>query len=444
MRVNGIYIWGAGLCGEKTLQNCKENGINIAGFIDSNETLWNTEKFGLVIYPPKEILQKKNVEILIAVANEFTSMEISEICKKAGVKFSISDVIREKFTLNFVRIDDYICCVIYPFESSFNKYTDLMKSILETINIKPIPIDNYEYASFIWLHWFESIANENDFRQKIDFLKKCREKDKKIIWNVHNKKPHEIQNAENVESMMKLLAQLSYKIVIHSHITIDVIKDICENDKNILSKIIFVPIPHYAGAHGNLLTTNSLQNNKLKILFFGQIRPYKNIELLIKVFNDLNFDDMELSICGICMNKEYEQNLLNSIGCNNGIKLDFRFIADNEIPKLLANNHILALPYSTESSLNSSAIILAFSYARTVISPNIGTIDEISDKSLFFSYDYKSEQEHEQKFKEQIIAIREKYHGKYNELLNLGEKCREYILENNSYSKTAEQLKQVF
>jgi glycosyltransferase involved in cell wall biosynthesis len=294
------------------------------------------------------------------------------------------------------------------------------------------------------LHWFESIANENDFQQKIDFLKKCEENDKKIIWNVHNKKPHEIQNTENVENIMKLLAQLSYRIIIHSHITIDVIKDICESDKDILSKIIFVPHPHYAEAYGDLIATNSLQNNKLKILFFGQIRPYKNIELLIKVFNDLNFNDMELNICGICANKEYEQNLLNLIGCNKNVKTNFCAIADSEIPELFANNHILALPYSIESSLNSGTVILAFSYARTVISPNIGTIDEISDKSLFFSYDYKSEQEHEQKLKEQIIAIREKYHGKYNELLNLGERCREYILENNSYLKTAEQLKQVF
>ena len=86
VRMNDIYIWGAGLCGERTLQNCKESGMNIVGFIDSNETLWNTEKFGLVIYSPKDILQKQNVEILIAVANKFTSMEISEICKRANVK----------------------------------------------------------------------------------------------------------------------------------------------------------------------------------------------------------------------------------------------------------------------------------------------------------------------------------------------------------------------
>jgi len=86
MRESNIYIWGAGLYGEKTLQNCKESGINIVGFVDSNENLWNTKKFGLVIYSPKEVLQKQNVEILIAVANESVFMEINEICENAGTK----------------------------------------------------------------------------------------------------------------------------------------------------------------------------------------------------------------------------------------------------------------------------------------------------------------------------------------------------------------------
>jgi|GEM_PF-448927 len=86
MRVNKIYIWGAGLYGGKTLQDCKENGINIAGFIDSNETLWNTKKSGLVIYQPKEILQRQDAQILIAVVNETVFMEISEICGSAKIK----------------------------------------------------------------------------------------------------------------------------------------------------------------------------------------------------------------------------------------------------------------------------------------------------------------------------------------------------------------------
>jgi|GEM_PF-462738 len=83
---NEIYIWGAGFYGEKALRYYKDSGMNITGFIDSNEAYWYTEKLGLVIYPPKEILQKNNIQIQIAVVNEAVSAEIAEICRNANVK----------------------------------------------------------------------------------------------------------------------------------------------------------------------------------------------------------------------------------------------------------------------------------------------------------------------------------------------------------------------
>jgi FkbM family methyltransferase len=334
-----------------------------------------------------------------------------------------------------------ISCAIYPFEVGMNQYTELMKNILRTINIKPT--DNFTASDFIWFHWFESIANLEDLWQKTNSLKKCKETGRKIIWNVHNKQPHETTNADQIKDFMRLLAQSAYKIVIHSKITTQVIKILCGNDEKILRKIIFVPHPHYAGIYGNLSQQNSLSNDKLKILFFGQIRPYKNIELLIKVFNDLDFDDAELNICGSCNNENYKQNLLNLIKMDK-IKTDFRFTADNEVAKLLEQNHILLLPYSLESSLNSGATVLAFSYSRSVISSLTGTLDDIEDKSLFFAYDYKTPEEHERKLKETLTQIREKYHRKYDKLLTLGKKCRESILENNLYLKTALSLSEVF
>jgi len=334
-----------------------------------------------------------------------------------------------------------ISCAIYPFEVETNQYAELMKNILRMINIKPI--DNLDISDFVWLHWFEGIASQNDLQRKEDFLRKCKENERKIIWNVHNKQPHETFDVGQVKDFMKLLAQSAHKIVIHSKMTTQVIKELCENDEKILQKIILVPHPHYADSYGNLPTQNSLSDNKLKILFFGQIRPYKNIELLIKIFNDLDFDDVELNICGNCNNENYKQSLLSLIKTNK-IKSDFRFIADYEVAKLLAQNHILLLPYSLESSLNSGATILAFSYSRSVISPLTGTLDDIEDKSLFFTYDYKTPEEHELKLKEILMQIHKKYQGKYNEFLTLGEKCRENVLENNSCTKVANALARVF
>ncbi|MDR0304891.1 MAG: FkbM family methyltransferase [Chitinispirillales bacterium] len=334
-----------------------------------------------------------------------------------------------------------VSCAVYPFENGTNKYTELMKNILRMINVKPT--NNFTASDFIWLHWFENITSTEDFRQKTDFLKICEKNGRKIIWNVHNKQPHETTNAEQIKSLMISLAQSAHKIIIHSKITTQVIKELCENDEKILRKIIYVHHPHYAGTYGTLSSQNSISNDKLKFLFFGQIRPYKNIELLINVFNDLNFDDVELNICGSCTNENYKRNLQDLIKTNK-IKTDFRFIPDSEIPELFAQNHMLLLPYSLESSLNSGATLLAFSYSKSVISSLTGTLDDIEDKSLFFYYDYKTPEEHEQKLKEILTQIHELYHKKYDVLLTLGKKCRKTVLENNSYLKIAQELAKVF
>ena len=102
------------------------------------------------------------------------------------------------------------------------------------------------------------------------------------------------------------------------------------------------------------------------------------------------------------------------------------------------------MPYNLDFSLNSGATILAFSYGRTVLSPATGTLSDIEDKSLFFSYTYNNQEQHKEELKKQIAAIREKYKGNYNELLKLGEKCKEYMAEHNSPAQVAKQLEQVF
>jgi len=80
------YIWGTGRYGERIMHYCKRFGMDIAGLIDSNEMLWNTEKLGLTIYSPKEILQKPDIQIFIALVKKEAVKEISEICNKAKVK----------------------------------------------------------------------------------------------------------------------------------------------------------------------------------------------------------------------------------------------------------------------------------------------------------------------------------------------------------------------
>ncbi len=326
-----------------------------------------------------------------------------------------------------------LTCSIAP-SGKENKYMDLMRTALRMINIEPLPGKKRCVAGFIWHHWIEKLY----FLVVIKLLAATK---KKIIWNVHNKLPHDFKNTQKAKEFMRTMAKVSHKIVIHCTETTGVIRELCGENPTILNKIVLVPHPHYIGAYGTEKTENSLRNDQLSLCFFGKIKDYKNIELLISAINELNFDDVELKIMGRCWNTQYFQNLIKN---NPHIKTDFRFIKDDEIPEISANCHLFVFPYNLESSLNSGATILAFSYGRSVLSSLTGTLADIEDKSLFFSYSYQNEDEHKEALKQQIIEIREKYKGNYNELLMLGEKCREYISKNNSIEQVAKQLTFVF
>src|SRR5690606_39824303 len=77
------------------------------------------------------------------------------------------------------------------------------------------------------------------------------------------------------------------------------------------------------------------------------------------------------------------------------IELKLKFIPDQEIPTLINEADLLVLPYDLKSSLNSGTAILAFSYGKSVICPEIGTISDLGQiKNNVLHYQYASDKEH--------------------------------------------------
>lgn len=328
---------------------------------------------------------------------------------------------------------DKLTCSIAP-SGRENKYIDLMRAAVRMLGIKPLPRKKRSSADYVWHHWVEKL----DSLSVINLLAATK---KKIIWNVHNKIPHDTENRQKTKMIMFSMASIAHKIVIHCQESVDIIKKMCPDNPDIIKKIVYVPHPNYIGIYGSEQPESHLRNDKLSLCFLGKIKAYKNIELLIGAIKELGFDDVELKIIGRCWDTTYFQDL---IGDSTKIKTNFRFVADEELPEIAASSHLFVFPYNLESSLNSGATLLAFSYGRSVLSSLTGTLADIKDKSMFFSYTYSSPDEHKEALKQQIISIRDRYKGCYNDLLILGKKCREYVAEHNSLEQVSKHLALVF
>lgn len=313
---------------------------------------------------------------------------------------------------------------IYPEKSESNKYVSLMAEAYKHIGYDVVGSSEISSASFISLNWFEEtslgIRSLVQMIKKVIILAKWKIFKKKIIWTIHNKKPHELNVLKlfTWKICSEFLLYFADAIIIHSSETIKEFRDLGIEDKCNIGKVCLIPHPNYIGQYGGVVKNNT-SDSILKILFVGTLRPYKNLELLLAVLNDLDLSSVEVSIYG-AGSTDYVQSLKKSC-YNKNISIIDGFVCDSKLPDLYANHHLVVLPYSITSVLNSGSVINAFSYQRAVISSKIGTLSDISNiPQKYFDYEYENQEEHFLKLYKLIDSIIKTYSGRYNDLLLFG------------------------
>jgi glycosyltransferase involved in cell wall biosynthesis len=204
------------------------------------------------------------------------------------------------------------------------------------------------------------------------------------------------------------------------------------------SRVSTVRHPHYIGAYGKKRGISSLNNETLKLLFFGQVRPYKGIEKLLEATEGMS--DVEVSIFGKPKDDGYVAKLKSLCANRSNVTFRLEHIPDKDIPLIFAKHHLVALPYSIESSLNSGAAMLALSYGRTIVGTNNGTLTELGNSQVYFGYDYKNELDHVQQLKSAIHSIHVKYKGRYDDLLAIGDDALKLVEKENSIETVAKSI----
>lgn len=341
---------------------------------------------------------------------------------------------------------------IYPANNTENTYIDIQQKAIQSAGLEvTYNLRDFFSTDFFLLNWFETLGGKYEW---LDYIKKTIKLimlvlfRKKILYVIHNKQVHakykDTFSQKLSSKLMRKLISCSSKIIILCEETRTVISALCQDDKKYFSKIYKIPHPNYIDTYpvNNELIENAEKG--ISFLFFGQICKYKNIELLIDVFNDLAENtDVSLTIAGNCKDEEYSETLRSSIK-NDNIKCDFRFIPDEDVGACINRHSILVLPYSLESSLNSGTIFLAFSYKRTVISPLIGTLKEFGDADFFYAYDYINYQEHKRNLKDTINQAIKDWQANQTVFFEKGLKAYYRVKEENSFEKITELYKGLF
>lgn len=330
----------------------------------------------------------------------------------------------------------------YPFSFEGNKYSKIIIECIKNSGNEVLPfervIKNRELRNEVeiyYFNWIENIQANNKFKMLSKFLlrvlliKYLKFKNKKIIWTMHNRTPHDIETSKIVEFFMKFLVKASDKIIILSDESKNELLNFI-NLKEIDNKVFYIPHPNYIGEYPVISNiSDNESDSSIKLLFLGMIRRYKNIELIIDIANHFKDKNIKFIIAGKPIDYNYEKELLNKIKSNN-IETIFEFIEDKKMISLINKSDALLLPYDIKSSMNSGTILLAFSNKKTVISPMIGTLKDFNNKEFYFGYEYSTYDEHK---KELIKTINKITKIPKKEIECMGREC--YRLVERNYNK---------
>ena len=127
----------------------------------------------------------------------------------------------------------------------------------------------------------------------------------------------------------------------------------------------------------NQSSTN--RTSSFQILFFGIIRPYKGIDVLIEALKLIHSTRVHLTIAGEWWKgQDALKATCQELHSQGKLTLRDHYLSDDEVKKLMAATDVLILPY--KSATNSGVLAQAFEYQKPAIVTDVGTLPEhISD-----------------------------------------------------------------
>lgn len=331
--------------------------------------------------------------------------------------------------------------IFNPPDNSENQYISILVRGIEQNGFSVNGLDDFfktrthfQSIKLVHLNWFENLDESSkasmwkSFFRKTVALLSIKASGKKLVWTMHNRLSHEKGSGNLSRVMVKMLLKSVDAVVIHCAETETVLR---ETYPGFQGKILLIPHPHFIGTYGPTSDSPPPSQGPLKLLFMGAVKPYKNLELLIRVCAQFG-DAVRLTIAGKPASDPYSRELESLTAGTDQVDLRLGFVEDHQIPGLIGDSDLLVLPYDLRSSLNSGTVLLAFSYGRTVICPRIGTIDELpAGQSRVFTYSYISESEHESQLHDAIQKALEHKQQDPLGLLQMGAQMKELVQREN-------------
>ncbi len=278
--------------------------------------------------------------------------------------------------------DDDVSSYNTPFLSLFYSYSKVNGLVKKVISYKKSWDRVYKYCienevDVVHVQWY--IFSPLDYH----YHKKLRKKGIKVITTIHDLLPFN-KKFYDFHYHKKIYTHANHVITQAEMNIATLVSDFGVKKEN----ISYIPHGHYM-EYAEIATREEsreylgISPNKKVILFFGQIKKVKGVDVLINALPEVveKHDDVVCVIAGKVWKDDFQiyDDMIKDLGLENHIMKHIRFIDDSEIKYFFNACDVVALPY--RQIYQSGVVLLAYAYEKPVVATTEGEfLNVIKDK----------------------------------------------------------------
>lgn len=235
--------------------------------------------------------------------------------------------------------------------------------------------ENADLIVFDWWHPFFGFCHG-----VITFLIRKKYKNK-ILFITENVVSHEANTVDKILTRIGL--KFASKFLVLSGVVEKDIKEFSKQKKVYRSELPVYDYYKTLEAHDLIKSKSDLgyREDSIVMLFFGYVRKYKGLDILINAFPDIlkKYSNSYLLIVGEFYDDPDDYiSIINKLGITDRVKVINRFVLNEEVAKFYNICDVVVLPYRTATQ--SGILNVAYGFNKPVVATNVGGLAEFIEE----------------------------------------------------------------
>jgi glycosyltransferase involved in cell wall biosynthesis len=254
-----------------------------------------------------------------------------------------------------------------PLEANDVRVIDSMNPLSFWTAARTIKSFEPDVVLFQWWHPFFAVA----YATMLFFLRNTAAP---VIFLCHNVLPHESSPLDRM--LFRIAFQRVSRFMVHSK----------EDRRNLVAlkrnaRVVVHPLPLFdafpKGRYERESARKALGVNGRVILFFGLIRAYKGLEVLIDAFARVvqRLESTLLIVGEFYDKKDNYTSQIDRLGVAQHLRVIDQYVPNEEVEKFFVACDVVALPY--HSATQSAIVQVAFHFGKPVIVTSVGGLPDV-------------------------------------------------------------------